>query len=61
LVSYLSTVLTLNVGDIILTGTPGGVGAARTPVERLEPGNVVVTQISGLGVLTNTCVAVEGI
>jgi acylpyruvate hydrolase len=56
LVSYLSTVLTLNPGDVILTGTPGGVGAARTPAERLRPGDVVATTISGVGELHNACV-----
>ena len=57
LVSYLSHVLTLNPGDVVLTGTPGGVGAARQPTERLVPGNVIRTAISGLGELSNVCVA----
>jgi len=57
LVSYLSHVLTLNPGDVVLTGTPGGVGAARQPTERLAPGNVIQTAISGLGELSNVCVA----
>jgi acylpyruvate hydrolase len=57
LVSYLSRVLTLQPGDVILTGTPAGVGAARDPVERLRPGQTVTTEIAGLGRLTNVCVA----
>jgi len=59
LVSYLSQVLTLQPGDLILTGTPSGVGAARQPVEQLRPGQVVTTEISGLGRLHNLCVAPE--
>jgi acylpyruvate hydrolase len=56
LVSYVSTVLTLHPGDVVLTGTPGGVGAARTPAERLEPGDVVTTSVSGVGEMRNACV-----
>jgi len=56
LVSYLSRVLTLRPGDLILTGTPGGVGVARQPAERLLPGTIVVTAILGLGELKNVCV-----
>jgi len=56
LVSYLSHVLTLAPGDVVLTGTPGGVGAARQPVERLRPGQTVVTEIAGIGRLENVCV-----
>lgn len=57
LVSYLSQVLTLKPGDLVLTGTPAGVGAARQPAEFLEPGQTVVTEIDGLGRLVNACVA----
>jgi len=59
LVAYLSQVLTLQPGDVILTGTPAGVGAAREPQEQLTPGQVVTTEISGLGRLRNLCVAPE--
>jgi len=59
LVAYLSQVITLQPGDVILTGTPGGVGAAREPQERLTPGQVVTTEISGIGRLHNVCVAPE--
>ena len=55
LVSYLSTVLTLLPGDVIATGTPGGVGAGRTPPRFLEDGEVVVTTIAGLGEQRNRC------
>lgn len=55
LVSYLSTVLTLLPGDVIATGTPGGVGAGRTPPRFLADGQLVETTISGLGVLRNRC------
>ena len=57
LVSYLSQVMTLRPGDVLLTGTPGGVGSARTPVERLQPGQLLVTEIEGIGVLRNQCIA----
>jgi acylpyruvate hydrolase len=55
LVSYLSTILTLLPGDVIATGTPGGVGAGRKPPRFLAAGQVVETTISGLGVLRNRC------
>ena len=56
LVADLSTILTLDPGDIIATGTPGGVGMARDPQEWLSPGAVVRTAIEGVGELVNTCV-----
>jgi acylpyruvate hydrolase len=57
LVIYLSTILTLNPGDVIATGTPGGVGHARKPPRYLTDGAVVVTTVEGVGELRNTCVA----
>ena len=57
LVSYLSRVFTRQPGDLVLTGTPGGVGVARQPVERLQPGQTLTTEIAGLGRLTNVCVS----
>jgi 2-keto-4-pentenoate hydratase/2-oxohepta-3-ene-1,7-dioic acid hydratase in catechol pathway len=57
LVELLSSVLTLRSGDICLTGTPGGVGYTRTPPVFLQPGDVLETEIEGVGVLRNTCVA----
>jgi acylpyruvate hydrolase len=55
LVSYISDITTLRPGDIIATGTPGGVGHARKPPRYLEDGNVVVTRIEGVGELRNVC------
>jgi acylpyruvate hydrolase len=54
LVRYVSTIGTLRPGDIIATGTPGGVGHARTPPRYLSAGQIVVTEIDGIGRLTNT-------
>ena len=53
LVQYISTVLTLRPGDVIATGTPGGVGHARTPQCYLTDGADLVTEISGIGRLIN--------
>ena len=58
LVSYVSTMITLRPGDIIATGTPGGVGHARKPPRYLAPGSRVQTSIDGIGTLDNACVAV---
>jgi acylpyruvate hydrolase len=55
LVAYLSTILTLLPGDVIATGTPGGVGAGRTPPRYLAGGQLVVTTITGVGELRNRC------
>ncbi len=51
----LSKITTLDPGDIIATGTPGGVGAARTPPEWLTDGRVVSCTIEGIGTLENVC------
>ncbi len=53
LIAELSFGMTLNSGDVILTGTPAGVGNARTPQVWLKPGDVVVTRATGLGELRN--------
>ncbi|HEY1517976.1 MAG TPA: fumarylacetoacetate hydrolase family protein [Solirubrobacteraceae bacterium] len=53
-ISYVSRVCTLEPGDIILSGTPGGVGMARNPRRFLAPGDVVETSVSGIGELRNT-------
>jgi acylpyruvate hydrolase len=55
LVSYISDVITLEPGDVIATGTPGGVGAARTPPRFLADGDVVITRIAGVGECRNVC------
>jgi acylpyruvate hydrolase len=57
LVSYISHICTLMPGDIIATGTPGGVGAGRDPQVFLQPGQVLVTEVEGVGRLENPCVA----
>jgi acylpyruvate hydrolase len=59
LVAYLSTILTLNPGDLIATGTPGGVGHARKPPRYLTDGATVVTAIAGIGECRNVCRAEE--
>ena len=56
LVEYLSTFTELHPGDVIATGTPGGVGAARTPPLWLQAGDVVEVDITGIGVLRNEVV-----
>ena len=56
IVADLSTIMTLDPGDIIATGTPSGVGHARSPQEALTPGAVVRTAIEGIGEMVNTCV-----
>ena len=57
LVEYVSTMIRLNPGDLIATGTPGGVGHARKPEVYLSAGQKVVTEIEGIGRLENTVVA----
>lgn len=56
LVSYLSTMLPLKPGDIILTGTPGGVGRARDPQVFLKSGDEVQVEIDGIGAMTSKIV-----
>jgi acylpyruvate hydrolase len=56
-VRYLSTICTLDPGDVISTGTPAGVGHGRTPPVYLQPGQVVRTAVDGVGELVNRCVA----
>ena len=51
--------MTLEPGDIIATGTPSGVGFARNPPEFLQPGDVVETEIEGIGILRNTVVNLQ--
>jgi len=56
LVSYISQVMTLEVGDVIATGTPGGVGFVRNPQVFMKPGDVVEIEIEDIGVLRNRVV-----
>ena len=53
LVAYLSEVMTLEPGDVVTTGTPAGVGFARTPPRFLQSGDIVKVEIEGLGTLEN--------
>jgi len=55
LIKYLSTILTLNPGDVIATGTPGGVGHARKPPRYLTDGAELVTAVEGVGECRNVC------
>jgi 2-keto-4-pentenoate hydratase/2-oxohepta-3-ene-1,7-dioic acid hydratase in catechol pathway len=57
LVSYLSRITTLTTGDLVFTGTPGGVGAMQGRF--LVDGDVVTTRIDGIGTLANRCVRVD--
>jgi len=59
LVAFASNALTLEPGDLILTGTPAGVGYARDPKVPLKPGDVVEVRVEGIGSLRNPCVADE--
>lgn len=54
LVAYCSTIVPLSPGDVIVTGTPAGVGMSRKPQLFLREGDVVEVEISGLGCLRNT-------
>ncbi len=58
IIEELSRYLTLEPGDIIATGTPAGVGYARTPPEFLKPGDVVETEIAEIGTMRNRVVDV---
>jgi acylpyruvate hydrolase len=55
LVAYLSEIITLRPGDVIATGTPGGVGHARKPPRYLTDGALLTTRIDGIGECRNRC------
>jgi acylpyruvate hydrolase len=57
IVAYVSQAITLRPGDLLLTGTTGGVGDARKPPVYLRPGQLVRTWIEGVGECVNHCVA----
>jgi 2-keto-4-pentenoate hydratase/2-oxohepta-3-ene-1,7-dioic acid hydratase in catechol pathway len=54
LIAYCSTFTPLAIGDVIVTGTPGGVGARRTPPVFMKPGDVVEVEVDRIGTLRNT-------
>ena len=57
LVAFLTSFMTMEPGDIVLTGTPAGVGFTRTPPQFLQPGDVFEVEIEGIGSLRNRFVA----
>ena len=57
IISHASQTMTLEPGDLILTGTPAGVGVFRDPPRLLQPGDEVTIEIEGVGALTNPVVA----
>ena len=59
LISYISQIMTLEIGDVIATGTPGGVGFVRNPQVFLKPGDVVEIEIEGIGQLKNSVAAFD--
>jgi 2-keto-4-pentenoate hydratase/2-oxohepta-3-ene-1,7-dioic acid hydratase in catechol pathway len=56
LIAYTSNICALAPGDVIVTGTPGGVGLKRTPPLWMRPGDTVEVEISGIGTLRNTVI-----
>ncbi|GAB0088399.1 fumarylacetoacetate hydrolase domain-containing protein 2 [Sergentomyia squamirostris] len=59
IINRLTQSITLRPGDVILTGTPGGVGMFRDPPEWLKPGDVIESEIEKLGKMTNTMIKDE--
>ena len=60
-IAFISSLMTLEVGDIIATGTPAGVGISRDPQVLLADGDVVEVEIEGLGVLSNPVAALVAV
>ena len=56
IISYLSGIVQLLPGDVIFTGTPGGVGVSRKPAMFLKPGDVLTSSIEGIASTTNRCI-----
>jgi 2-keto-4-pentenoate hydratase/2-oxohepta-3-ene-1,7-dioic acid hydratase in catechol pathway len=61
LIEYISIWTELKPGDVIVSGTPGGVGAGRKPPLWMRPGDTVEVKITGLGTLTNTVAAEDAV
>ncbi|RYF73428.1 MAG: FAA hydrolase family protein [Comamonadaceae bacterium] len=57
LIQYASTIFTLVPGDVIITGTPAGVGWSKKPPQFMKPGDVVEVEIEAIGLLSNPVVA----
>ena len=57
LVAYISTFMSFQTGDVILTGTPAGVGLGQKPPSFLKPGDLVTASIEGLGEQSHKVVA----
>ncbi len=57
ILAYISTIISLEPGDIIATGTPSGVGSGRKPQVWLQAGQTVTCKVEGIGELVNKCVA----
>lgn len=55
LIAYVSSIITLVPGDLVLTGTPAGIGGARKPPRYLAPGEIVRVALEGVGELVNEC------
>ena len=60
-IAFISSLMTLEAGDIIATGTPAGVGISRDPQVLLHDGDVVEIEIEGLGVLSNPVAALVAV
>jgi len=60
LLEFISSVITLEPGDVVITGTPAGVGAFRDPPVFLEPGDVVRVEVERIGSVTNPIVGPDG-
>jgi acylpyruvate hydrolase len=56
-IAFLSEAMTLNAGDVLVTGTPPGVGFARQPKLLMKPGDLCEVEIEGLGTLSNSVIA----